>query len=128
MTQNNDQIEQILLQYRPADPPATLRPRVLSLLERPVPGQRNRAVWFFRAAVAAMLILSCGLNFAADAMNDDLLDSIGLGPAVWTEDAEELSKIIDDNDWARQYIALGLMTRPSLGTFPQQPPTIPGDL
>ena len=128
MTQNNDQIEQILLRYRPANPPATLRVRVLSLLERSALPHRNRAVWFFRAAVAALLIFACGLNFAAAAMTDDLFDSIGLGPAIWTEDAEEVASILDDHGWARRYIALGLMTRPNLGTFPQQPPTIPGEL
>ncbi len=128
MTQNNNQIEQILLKYRPADPPETLRARVLSLLERPAPPHHSSTVWFFRAAVAAVLIFACGLNLAADAMTSDLLDSVGIGPAIWTEDAEEVARILDGNGWARRYIALGLMTRPNLGTFPQQPPTIPGEL
>ena len=128
MTQNNNQIEQILLKYRPADPPETLRARVLSLLEYPAPRQHSQAVWFFRAAVAALLIFACGLNLAADTMTNDLLDSVGIGPAVWTEQAEETAKLFDDRDRGRAYIALGLMSRPSLGTFPQQPPTIPGEL
>ena len=128
MTQNNDQAEQILLKYRPAAPLETLRDRALSLLQSPPVSRHSWGVWIFRAALAAVFIFACGLNLAADAMTRDISNSVGIGPAVWTEQAEEAAKLFGNLDRGRAYIALGLMSRPSFGRFGDQASTISGEL
>ena len=127
MTEHEKEIEQVLLKFRPASPPEGLRARVLTAVTIPPTPVRNWRVWVFRAAVAAMLIFAFSLNIATAEMTENLVANIGIGPAIWTEDAEEFAKVMDGNGWGRQYIALGLMTRPSFGHFPAQPPTIPGE-
>ena len=63
---HDNEIEQILRKYRPADPPDNLRERVLSSADiAPAPRkERTWSVWAFRAAVAAAIVLGVGLRIA----------------------------------------------------------------
>ena len=126
MIEQKSEIEQILLKFRPANPPESLRARVLSAVNLTPAYARTWGAWAFWAAVAAMLIFACGLNFAAEATTNNIVDSIGLGPAIWTEQAEEMAKILDGNGWGRQYIALGLMAKTGPVGPLAQPTRIPG--
>jgi len=114
MNETHDGLERMLRRFRPAAPPRELRPRVLAEAGRRADGQRSHAardwrVWVFRAAVAAGLVLALCLNFAADQIAQRDAGMIGLGPAVWDEQAEQTAKLLDGDGWGRRYIALGLM-------------------
>ncbi len=56
-----------------------------------------------------MLLLALTLNGAAERMNETTAANIGIGPAVWTADAEEAARLVDGGPAGRQYIALCLM-------------------
>ena len=109
MKKDDEKIERMLLRFRPADPPDSLRQRVVSGAYSPHRPQRTWPTKLFRAAVAAVLVLSLGLNIAADDMATDVAASVGLGPAIWTEHAEQAAQMLDGDGYGRQYIALGLM-------------------
>ncbi|MDY7011380.1 MAG: hypothetical protein SVV80_11620 [Planctomycetota bacterium] len=117
MKEHDEKIERILLRFRPADPPARLRQRVVP--EEYLP-QRLRRTWLarlFRAAVAAVLVLSLCLNTVADGMATDAAASVGLGPAIWTKHAEHAAQMLNGDGWGRQYIALGLMASTGRATL-----------
>ena len=62
MIDHDNEIEQILLRYRPAEPPERLRSRVLSSA---LPGLTQAGVWrvrAFRVAVAAVVLIAVGLR------------------------------------------------------------------
>ena len=126
MIEQKSEIEQILLKFRPASPPESLRARMLSAANLTPTYARTWGGWAFWLTVAAMLIFACGLNFAAEATTNDIVDSIGLGPAIWTKDAEEVARMLDGNGWGRQYIALGLMAETGPVGPLAQPAKIPG--
>ena len=107
--EHDEEIERLLLRFRPADPLARLRQRVVS--EEYLP-HRPRRTWptrLFKAAVAAVLVLSLCLNTVADDIATDAAAAVGLGPAVWTRHAERAAQMLDGDGCGRQYIALGLM-------------------
>ncbi len=119
MDDQDNEVEQVLRRFRPAGVPVSLRGRVLWQVSiRDTPPQRMWAAWGFRAAVAAALIVSVCLNFAADRVGTSTAASIGVGPVIWTEDAEEAARMLDGNDWGRRYIALCLMGSTGRGSFP----------
>jgi hypothetical protein len=113
MEETDSRPEQLLLKFRPVGPPASLRGRVLSGEH---PGSKSEPTqpraWadvVFRTAVAAMLTLALGLGVAAErAMTETTVD-IGVGPAVWTEQAEEAAEMLDGGTWGRRYITLALV-------------------
>ena len=113
---SDNEIEQILRRYRPAGPPEGLRQRVLLSAQPRTKPTRTWRVWAFRAAVAAVVVLSITLNVAADRMMTAVSASIGIGPVRWTEDAEQAAQMLGGGAWGRRYIALGLMA--SIGKEP----------
>ncbi len=109
MKKYDEKIERMLLRFRPADPPDGLRQRVVSAEYLP---HRQKQTWptmLFRAAVAAVLVFSLSMNTVADDIATDAASAVGLGPAVWTEHAEQAVQMLDSDGYGRQYIALGLM-------------------
>ena len=127
MREHENEMEQILLKFRPAEPPERLRARVLAWQGPSGPG-RNSWTWLYRGAVAAVLVFAFGLNLAADSIVARAAMNVGVGPAVWTAEAEQAAQMLNGNGWARKYIALGLMARPRPAESLGQPIRIPGDL
>ncbi len=62
MTEHDNEIEQILHQYRPAGPPEGLRERILSSAKPATEPLRPWQVWGFRAAIAAVVLIAVGLR------------------------------------------------------------------
>ena len=97
--------------FRPAGPSSDLRQRVLAAAQA---GQlaRSRRPWRpspFWLAIAAMLVLAAGLHRAADNLMARTTRTVGLGPAIWTESADEAASLLGNDATARAYVALGLM-------------------
>jgi hypothetical protein len=97
-------LERMLRRYRPAGPSSQLRETILAagLLVRP------RTRWFGRAA-AAVVLFSLGLNFAAERLNRTTALGIGIGPAHWTADAENVANLIGGDEAGRRYLAFCLI-------------------
>ncbi len=64
MTEHDNEIEQILRQYRPVGPTDELRQRILSSAKPATKPLRPWQVWGFRAAIAAVVLLAVGLRLA----------------------------------------------------------------
>ena len=111
MEESDSPVEQLLRRFRPIGPPASLRERALSAARLGIQSRSMRpwAVLAFRTAVAATLILAVSLSLAAERAMTKVAANIGMGPAVWTEQAEEAAEMLNGSDWGRRYIALGLM-------------------
>lgn len=113
-----DDIENLLQRYRPVDPPAALRQKILgSRLVRSTPAPVRWPVYVFRSSVAAAIVFSFGLLHAANTLNQQTAVSVGMGLPKWTADAQQAADLIDPNGSAgRRYIALCLLAdnaRPS---------------
>jgi len=111
MEESDSPVEQLLLKFRPIGPPASLRERTLSEVRLGLQSRSTRSwpVLAFRTAVAAALIFAVGLSLAAERAMTEVTADIGMGPAVWTEQAEEAAEMLNGGEWGRRYIALGLM-------------------
>ena len=111
MEESDSRIEQLLLRFRPIGPPASLRERTLSEARLGLQSKSTRiwAVLAFRTAVAAALILAAALSLAAQRTMTKVAANVGMGPAVWTEQAEEAAEMLNGGEWGRRYIALGLV-------------------
>ena len=111
-------VEQLLQKYRPAGPPEGLRERVLSVSAQPAGSQatwRDRA---FRWAVAAAILVAVLLNVAAERTAREGMQNVGIGPARWTHDAEQIAQLMGGDERARRYIAAGLMAGPTKRPVP----------
>ena len=113
MQEHNDDIEKTLLRYQPAGPSLRLRERVLSAA--PMPARGSRLVWAFRSAVAALVLLALGLNHAAGRLNRATAASVGIGPVIWTADAERAAEWMGGGEEGRLYVALCLMASGGCG-------------
>ena len=120
--ESDSDIERRLRQYRPRGPAPDLRQRILA---QPAP-IRLWPAWAFRAAIAAMLLLAFTLNRAAQRINDQTAASVGLGPVVWTHDAEQAAQLVDGGERGRQYIALCLMASTGRDSLSNENPSSPG--
>jgi hypothetical protein len=80
-----DDIENLLQRYRPVGPPSTLRQKIVAAL----PVERHWPLYIFRAAIAATLLISVGLLYAADTLNRTNADRIGTGPVTWTPETQQ---------------------------------------
>jgi len=128
MDETENRITEMLSQFRPVGPPADLRQRVLAKAGRAAarPPARGRALdWVFRGAVAATLAVAVCLSFAADRITHRQAAMIGIGPAVWDEQAEQIAQLLGGDGWGRHYVALGLMASGARGTAPDA--SYPGD-
>jgi len=115
MNDDDAKIEALLGRYRPVGPPAELRARVLASAT-PRRSRWSVAGWL---AVAAMLIVSLGLDLAADSITDRTVAMLGSTVVEWTPEAEETANLINGDGWGRRYLALALAAdahRPS--SFP----------
>lgn len=80
-----DDLENFLQRYRPVAPPPALRQKVLA----PPAAQHHWPTYCFRAAVAAMLLVSLGLLHAADALNRSNRERIGTGPTISPSETQQ---------------------------------------
>jgi len=102
-------IEQVLRRFTPAPPPERLREKVLSgSIVRGRPPGASWGDWVFRFAAAAALLAALALNAVSEDMTRRSAARVGVGPAVWGEDAETVARVLNGNGWGRRYIALGL--------------------
>ncbi len=108
MSENQHDIEQVLLRYRPAGPRADLRSRVLAAARASAPARTSWPVAVYWGALAAMLLVAVGLGLAAAGMTQSIVGQVGSGPARWTRQAEEAAATLGGGTAARQYVALGL--------------------
>jgi hypothetical protein len=104
LSEDDARIEALLTRYRPAGPPAELRARVL---QTAVP-RRIRWTTAVGWAIAASLILSVGLNFAADRLTQDTMQVLGIGQIQWTPQSEECARFLGSEGTSRDYVALAL--------------------
>jgi hypothetical protein len=89
-----DDLETVLHRYRPVGPPPALRPKIVAA----PPVERHWPLYFFRAAIAATLLISLGLLHAADTLNRTNADRIGTGPVTWTPETQQryLAQLLHD--------------------------------
>lgn len=104
LSEDDARIEALLTRYRPVGPPAELRTRALQVA---VP---HRARWTGAVgwAIAASLILSVGLNFAADRLTQDTIQVLGIGQTEWTPQSEQYALLLGSERTSREYVALAL--------------------
>jgi len=121
MTPSDPEIEAMLTRYRPTGPPADLRDRVL----RSTGGRRSRWPMAAGLAVAAMLVLSLGLNLATRQMMQETALTLSAGRIEWTPEAEEIAQMLNGDGEGRRYLALALAAgAPHREGFPPQMPGI----
>ncbi|MFA5864901.1 MAG: hypothetical protein WC975_09460 [Phycisphaerae bacterium] len=101
---NDNQIEALLRRFGPKGPPTALRKKIF---ESPKTHYSFRSI-FWWSSIAAMLIISLCLNFAADGVAKDTAKLLGPSQTQWTPEAEEAAKLLDGNGWGRRYIAFAL--------------------
>jgi hypothetical protein len=118
MEDDTGQMEQILIRYRPVGPPADLRDRV-TMAGQPRP-QRSRLAIISWLAAAATLALTVGLNMATNRLLRETAKSLG-PEIVWTEEAEEMAKLLDGQGQGRQYIAFCLAASRQSDAFAGMP-------
>jgi hypothetical protein len=116
-----DEIENMLMRYRPMGPGEELRRRVLG--EEPAHSYR---IWVVRAAVAAMLLVAVGLEWSARVTNQRTVEQIGVGRVTWDANAERAANLIGGGEHGREYIALCLLGD-RRGPSPQPSPGVPGE-
>ena len=105
MNDEDARIEKLLAGYRPKGPPTRLREWVMRSVElRRLPWRRTG--WM---AVAAMLLLSFGLNLLTESMARDTVDMLQVQRIEWTPEAQEIADELDGDGWGRQYIALAMV-------------------
>lgn len=108
MMKPHDDMEKHLQRFRPVGPPPSLRERVLAAAQAGPPTRLWRPSPFW-VAMAAMLLVAVGLHRAADGLAARSARSVGLGPAIWTESADEAAKLLGGDANAQAYVALGLV-------------------
>jgi hypothetical protein len=108
MDNQNDELELMLRRYRPAGPSGALRARVLAAAE-PAPAGVTWPIWVYRLALAAMVLLAVGLDYAAERINRATAANIGIGPVMWTAEAEQTAQLVGGGEAGRQYVAVCLM-------------------
>lgn len=121
MRPNDPEIEVMLTRYRPTGPPAGLRDRVL----RSTGSRRSRWAMAAGLVIAAMLVLSVGLDLAARRMMQETAAALGAGRIEWTPEAEEIARMLNGDGEGRRYIALALAAGvPHREGFPPQMPGV----
>jgi len=76
-------------------------------------------------AIAAMLVLSVGLDLAARRMMQETAVTLGAGRIEWTPEAEEIARMLDGDGEGRRYIALALAAgAPHREGFPPKTPGV----
>ena len=105
MRDNYSQIEEMLMRYRVVGPPARLRGRIIQSVEFSR-SPRWGAGWM---AVAAMLVLSIGLNYMAESMSRDTIDMLQVQQVEWMPEAQEAADMLNGDGWGRQYVAFALV-------------------
>ena len=110
----NDPVEHLLNRFRPKGPPAVMRQRVLSGAAAVGTNTRphRTAVALWRSAVAAGLLLALLLNLQAERISTGIADRTGIGPAVWTQDEEQVASVLNGEGWGRRYLATALRAGP----------------
>jgi len=107
-------LERLLERFSPVGPPAGLRQRVLAVARSAPAAHRPRrfAVSVWRAAVAAGFMAAVCLTLAADRISTRTAGQIGIGPAVWTQQEEEIAQMLDGDGCGRRYVAMALRAGP----------------
>lgn len=118
MNDDDSGIEAMLARYRPVGPPAELRARVLTTSQQSTHGQTLRALasgparatlakagWL---SMAAMLVLSLGLELAADRLRHETAAVLNRPGPRWTAEAEEAVELLNNQVSGRRYIAAAL--------------------
>ena len=120
--ENLEPIERLLERFRPVGPPARLRARALAAAESVLTERRPRriGVYVWRAAVAAGLIVAVCLNLAAERISTSTLEQVGIGPAIWTQQTEQIAQMLDGEGSGGRYLAMALQAGP-LGDSPLLP-------
>ena len=104
-----DDLENLLKRFRPAGPPARLRETILRLQTPPASPARLWPIHLFRGAIAALLLLSVSLLYAAARLNQDTASRVGQGPPRWTAEAQQAADLLGPGSASRDYIALCLV-------------------
>jgi hypothetical protein len=105
LSEDDAKIEALLNRYRPVGPPLELRARVLQVAVPPRMRRTTAAGW----AIAASLILSVGLNLAADRLTQDTAQLVGIGQIEWTSRNEGYVSSLVGEGAGRDYVALALL-------------------
>jgi hypothetical protein len=111
-----DDLENLLQRFRPAGPPSHLREKILRRPIPPAAPARHWPIHLFRGAIAALLLLSISLLYAANRLNQDSAARVGQGPPRWTAEAQQAADLLGPGSASRDYIALCLVAshgRPS---------------
>jgi hypothetical protein len=121
-------VERVLDRFRPIGPPPALRQRVLdaALAGPHAAPPRRIALWVWRSAVAAGLVAAVWLSLAGDRIAAQVAGQVGVGPPVWTPQAEETAELLDGQGAGRRYLAMLLQAGP-LQPQPTALPEIPAD-
>ncbi|UCD30279.1 MAG: hypothetical protein JSV03_07370 [Planctomycetota bacterium] len=106
MSDEYSRIEEILTRYRPVGPPVRLRERIVQSVEYR-PSSWPKAVGW---ALTAMLVLSIGLNIAAESITKQTINMLQVYQIEWTSEAQEAADLLNGDGWGRQYVALVLAT------------------
>ncbi|NQU76771.1 MAG: hypothetical protein HQ546_10715, partial [Planctomycetes bacterium] len=77
---------------------------------------RRIAVYLWRSAVAAGLIAAVWLNTEAERVSSLTVGRIGIGPASWTRQEEQLAEELNGDGWGRRYLAMALRAGPLDGS------------
>ena len=103
---NETEIKTKLKRYRPIGPSQELRERIFT----PAPRQTRRpyGTFLWQSTLAALLLLSLGLNMAANHMLHQTNELLKIGKIEWTPQAEEAAQLLDGNGWGRKYIVCAL--------------------
>ena len=123
-----ESVEHLLERFRPAQAPAALRARVLaaaSAAARQWP-RHGMGIILWRSAVAAGIVAAVWLNLAGEHMAAQVAGQVGVGPAVWTSQAEEAAELLEGQGAGRRYLAMALRAGP-LRPQVAVPPGAPGD-
>ncbi len=115
------ELESLLERYRPREPALKLRAQVLAIAT-----ERRQRSWLCRRSfvyslAVALLLLSFGLSFAAEAVYVENARILRVGQYEWTEEAAETVRLVDGNNLVRRYLALqlaaGILVNPSRVDF-----------
>ena len=101
---NNEQLESVLRQYCPVEPPDHLRQKILETGSR----QNPEKPIFRWMALAAILMFGISLDLATYTVTRSNMKNTGIGKVAWTPQAEEMARLIDDRECGREYIELRL--------------------
>lgn len=102
-----DDLEELLQRFRPVGPLAPLRERIVRLETPSIARIRRWPLRLFRSAIAAMLLVSFALFYAANRLDHDSVASVST--LRWTADAQQAADLIGPGPASRQYIAICLI-------------------